>query len=197
MASRADLIMAQLRGQGAQIYRKEPEEGNFIDDLTVGVQQASVAYEAFEGLKTGLNKFGEKFYSGEFEGDNLLDRIGSRFGERAFGEEFSEKAGLKYFQGRRDRKQDDYFLKNSEITGFQKIGDKYFNLDTGESYTSYDDAYSAYAGTVKNTNVVMGSNGTTTNGDFDVVDNTVNDDDVSNQTDVINLKKNDDGTYSF
>ena len=26
MASRADLIMAQLRGQGAQIYREKPEE---------------------------------------------------------------------------------------------------------------------------------------------------------------------------
>jgi hypothetical protein len=56
MASRADLIMAQVRGELSQIYRKKKDEGSVIDDITAGILGYQTGQEAMYALEGTLNK---------------------------------------------------------------------------------------------------------------------------------------------
>jgi hypothetical protein len=59
MASRADLIMAQVRGELAQINREKASTGNFIDDITAGVLGYQTGKEAMEALESGIESVQE------------------------------------------------------------------------------------------------------------------------------------------
>jgi len=56
MASRADLIMAQVRGELSQIYRKKKDEGSVIDDITAGILGYQTGQEAMYALEGAVNK---------------------------------------------------------------------------------------------------------------------------------------------
>lgn len=56
MASRADLIMAQVRGELSQIYRKKKDEGSVIDDVTAGILGYQTGQEAMYALEGAVNK---------------------------------------------------------------------------------------------------------------------------------------------
>ena len=56
MASRADLIMAQVRGELSQIYRKKKNEGSVIDDITAGILGYQTGQEAMFALEGAVNK---------------------------------------------------------------------------------------------------------------------------------------------
>lgn len=56
MASRADLIMAQVRGELAQINREKASTGNFIDDITAGVLGYQTGKEIMDSLQDPINK---------------------------------------------------------------------------------------------------------------------------------------------
>lgn len=56
MASRADLIMAQVRGELSQLNRKEADTGNFIDDITAGVLGYQTGKELMDSLQDPINK---------------------------------------------------------------------------------------------------------------------------------------------
>lgn len=56
MASRADLIMAQVRGELSQIYRKKKDEGSVIDDITAGILGYQTGQEAMYALEGTINK---------------------------------------------------------------------------------------------------------------------------------------------
>jgi len=91
MASRADLIMAQVRGELSQIYRKKKDEGSVIDDITAGILGYQTGQEAMYALEGAVNKMKTRRakrdkaalmdkYSGvtteqpdELLGDNVMD----------------------------------------------------------------------------------------------------------------------------
>ena len=56
MASRADLIMAQVRGELAQLNREKADTGNFIDDITAGVLGYQTGKELMDSLQDPINK---------------------------------------------------------------------------------------------------------------------------------------------
>jgi len=59
MASRADLIMAQVRGELAQLNREKADTGNVIDDITAGVLGYQTGKEAMDALESGIESFQE------------------------------------------------------------------------------------------------------------------------------------------
>ena len=59
MASRADLIMAQVRGELSQIYRKKKDEGSVIDDITAGILGYQTGQEAMYALEGAVKDFKE------------------------------------------------------------------------------------------------------------------------------------------
>ena len=59
MASRADLIMAQVRGELAQLNREKANTGNVIDDITAGVLGYQTGKEAMEALESGIESVKE------------------------------------------------------------------------------------------------------------------------------------------
>jgi hypothetical protein len=93
MASRADLIMAQVRGELSQIYRKKKDEGSVIDDVTAGILGYQTGQEAMYALEGAINKMKTRRakrdksalmdkYSGvtteqpdELLGDNVMDIV--------------------------------------------------------------------------------------------------------------------------
>ena len=56
MASRADLIMAQVRGELAQLNREKANTGNVIDDITAGVLGYQTGKEIMDSLQDPINK---------------------------------------------------------------------------------------------------------------------------------------------
>ena len=59
MASRADLIMAQVRGELSQIYRKKKDEGSVIDDVTAGILGFQTGQEAMYAIEGAVKDFKE------------------------------------------------------------------------------------------------------------------------------------------
>lgn len=59
MASRADLIMAQVRGELSQIYRKKSDEGSVIDDITAGILGYQTGQEAMYAIEGAVKDFKE------------------------------------------------------------------------------------------------------------------------------------------
>ena len=65
MASRADLIMSQVRGELAQINRNKNYTGNVIDDVTsglLGFQTGSEIMDAFGNVVEGVQEFRDNKY---------------------------------------------------------------------------------------------------------------------------------------
>ena len=66
MASRADLIMAQVRGELSQIYRKKKDEGSVIDDITAGILGYQTGQEAMYAIEGAVKDFKE-FRSNKYQ----------------------------------------------------------------------------------------------------------------------------------
>jgi hypothetical protein len=78
MASRADLIMAQVRGELAQTYRKKTDEGSIIDDITAGILGYQTGQEAMYAIEGAVKDFKTSYLQGEFEPDSFRGRMGER-----------------------------------------------------------------------------------------------------------------------
>ena len=78
MASRADLIMAQVRGELSQIYRKKKDEGSVIDDVTAGILGYQTGQEAMYALEGAVKDFRTDYLKGKFDSDSLRGKIGER-----------------------------------------------------------------------------------------------------------------------
>jgi hypothetical protein len=66
MASRADLIMSQVRGELSQIYRKKKDEGSVIDDITAGILGFQTGQEAMYAIEGAVKDFKE-FRSNKYQ----------------------------------------------------------------------------------------------------------------------------------
>jgi hypothetical protein len=78
MASRADLIMAQVRGELSQIYRKKKDEGSVIDDVTAGILGYQTGQEAMYALEGAVKDFRTDYLKGKFDSDSLRGKMGER-----------------------------------------------------------------------------------------------------------------------
>ena len=155
MASRADLIMAQLRGQGAQIYREKPEElkGDVFTDIAAGVTAAATAKEAMTGLEDAAKRFERKYLEGEFEGEGLIDRMSTGIAERAYGEMTVEQRKKRLFDI--DKKTMSSALES--MPGITKINNKFYNTITEEEIDADDFLLNMYG--LSGTNVELNNNG--------------------------------------
>lgn len=85
------LILAQLQGEGAQIYKKDVKDGGLLQDVTQGMQYLAVANQAFDMGEAAFGTFKDNFMAGKFEGKDpffknvgdpdrggLLSRIGGK-----------------------------------------------------------------------------------------------------------------------
>src|SRR5210317_464397 len=158
MASRADLIMAQLRGQGAQIYREKPEElkGDVFTDIAAGVTAAATAKEAMTGLKDAASKFEDKYLSGKFEGEGLIDKIGTGIAERAYGEMTEEQKKQRTIE----KERVELYKYMDDMPGISRVGKETFiNVITGEEIDVNSFLSTMYG--LSGTNVELDSNGNT------------------------------------
>jgi hypothetical protein len=162
MASRADLIMAQLRGQGAQIYKEEPEElkGDTFTDIAAGVTAAAAAKEAMTGLEDAAKRFEKKYLEGEFEGEGLIDRMRTGIAKGAYGEMTEEQRKKRLFDI--DKKTMSSALES--MPGITKINNKFYNTITEEEIDSNDFLLNMYG--LSGTNVELDSNGNTVKTNF-------------------------------
>jgi len=78
MASRADLIMAQVRGELSQIYRKKKDEGSVIDDVTAGILGYQTGREAMYAIEGAVKDFKTDYLKGKFDSDSLRGKIGEK-----------------------------------------------------------------------------------------------------------------------
>ena len=78
MASRADLIMAQVRGELSQIYRKKKDEGSVVDDITAGILGYQTGQEAMYALEGAVKDFKTDYLKGKFDSDSLRGKIGEK-----------------------------------------------------------------------------------------------------------------------
>lgn len=62
------LILAQLQGEGAQIYKKDVKDGGLLQDVTQGMQYLAVADKAFNMGENAFSTFKDDFMAGKFEG---------------------------------------------------------------------------------------------------------------------------------
>ncbi len=163
MASRADLIMAQLRGQGAQIYREKPEElkGDTFTDIAAGVTSAAAAKEAMTGLEDAASRFEDKYLAGKFEGKGLIDRMRTGIAERAYGEMTQEQKSQRIVE--KGRKE--LYKYMEDMPGIARTGESTFiNVITGDETDSDDFLFNMYG--LSGTNVELDSNGTTVKTNF-------------------------------
>jgi len=82
MASRADLIMSQVRGELAQINRNKNYTGNVIDDVTsglLGFQTGSEIMDAFGNVVEGVQEFRDNKYKRQ---SNRTDKRARRVEKR-------------------------------------------------------------------------------------------------------------------
>jgi len=97
MASRAALIMSQIRGQMSQIYRQDPDDGGTLTDVTAGLMGARTAYEGIKAYQNVRGDFEKQFQTGRFaDGDSFIERGAQRLGERMFGP-YSAEGGALYY----------------------------------------------------------------------------------------------------
>ena len=97
MASRAGLIMSQIRGQMSQIYRQDPDDGGTLTDVTAGLMGARTAYEGIKAYQNVRGDFEKQFQTGRFaDGDSFIERGAQRLGERMFGP-YSAEGGALYY----------------------------------------------------------------------------------------------------
>jgi uncharacterized membrane protein YeaQ/YmgE (transglycosylase-associated protein family) len=97
MASRAGLIMSQIRGQIAQIYRENPDDGGTLTDVTAGLMGARTAYEGIKAYQNVRGDFEKQFQTGKFaDGNSFIERGAQRLGERMFGP-YSAEGGALYY----------------------------------------------------------------------------------------------------
>lgn len=158
MASRADLIMAQLRGQGAQIYREKPEElkGDVFTDIAAGVTAAAAAKEAMTGLEDAASRFEDKYLAGKFEGEGLIDKMRTGIAERAYGEMTQEQRNQRIMQ--KERKK--LYSNLEDMPGISRVGkDKFINALTGEEIDA--DSFLSTMYGLAGTNVEIDAEGNT------------------------------------
>lgn len=162
MASRADLIKAQLKGQSAQIYKEKPEElkGDVFTDLAAGVTAAAAAKEAMEGIESAAERFETKYLSGDYEGEGLIDRMRTRIGEAAYGEMTSEEKQNRLFDINKKSMTD--ALGN--MPGITKIDDKFYNTITKEEIDADDFLLNMFG--LSGTNVEIDADGNTKKTNF-------------------------------
>jgi len=97
MASRAGLIMSQIRGQISQIYRQDPDDGGTLTDVTAGLMGARTAYEGIKAYQNVRGDFEKQFQTGKFaDGNSFIERGAQRLGERMFGP-YSAEGGALYY----------------------------------------------------------------------------------------------------
>ena len=97
MASRAGLIMSQIRGQMSQIYRENPDDGGTLTDVTAGLMGARTAYEGIKAFKNVRGDFEKKFQTGQFaDNEGFLGRNAQKVGEKMFGP-YSAEGGALYY----------------------------------------------------------------------------------------------------
>jgi hypothetical protein len=97
MASRAGLIMSQIRGQMSQIYREDPDDGGTLTDVTAGLMGARTAYEGIKAYQNVRGDFEKKFQTGQFaDGKGFLEKGAQRLGEKMFGP-YSAEGGALYY----------------------------------------------------------------------------------------------------
>ena len=162
MASRADLIMAQLRGQGAQIYREKPEElkQDVFTDIAAGVTAAATAKEAMTGLENATKNFERKYLEGGFEGEGLIDRMRTGVAERAYGEMTEEQKKQRLF----DIDKESITSTLESMPGITKMNDKFYNTITEEEIDADDFLLNMYG--LSGTNVELNNNGDTIKTNF-------------------------------
>lgn len=157
MASRADLIMAQLRGQGAQIYREKPEElkGDVFTDIAAGVTAAAAAKEAMTGLEDAAKRFERKYLEGEFKGEGLIDRMRTGIAERAYGTMTEEQRKQRLF----DIDKESMTSALESMPGITKMNNKFYNTITEEEIDADSFLLNMYG--LSGTNVELDNNGNT------------------------------------
>lgn len=158
MASRADLIMAQLRGQGAQIYREKPEElkGDVFTDIAAGVTAAAAAKEAMTGLEDAASRFEDKYLAGKFEGEGLIDKMSTGIAERAYGEMTQEQKNQRIIEKERTK----LYKYMENMPGISRVGKQTFiNVITGEEIDA--DSFLSTMYGLSGTNVELDNNGNT------------------------------------
>jgi len=163
MASRADLIMAQLRGQGGQIYREKPEElkGDVFTDIAAGVTAAATAKEAMTGLKDAASRFEDKYLTGKFEGEGLIDRMGAGIAERAYGEMTQEQKNQRLLE----KGKKEFYQYIEDMPGLTRVGkEKFLNTLTGEEVDINYLSQSIVG--IAGTNIELDNNGNTIKTNF-------------------------------
>lgn len=97
MASRAGLIMSQIRGQISQIYRENPDDGGTLTDVTAGLMGARTAYEGIKAYQNVRGDFEKQYQTGKFaDGDSFIERGAQRLGNKMFGP-YSAEGGALYY----------------------------------------------------------------------------------------------------
>lgn len=93
------LILAQLQGEGAQIYKKDVKDGGLLQDVTQGMQYLAVADKAFNMGEAAFGTFKDNFMAGKYEGkDPFFKNIGdpdrggllSRIGGKIFKDDLDD-----------------------------------------------------------------------------------------------------------
>ena len=119
MASQEQLILAQFGAEAADIYKPDAPSGGLYEDLTAATMGVQAFDEASYALKTQVDKFQDKFMSGQYaQKGGLLQKLG----ESAFGP-YSKEFSQSYFSEK--RKTDPSMAKEMEL----------YNPDTGKVET--------------------------------------------------------------
>jgi hypothetical protein len=163
MASRADLIMAQLRGQGAQIYKEKPEElkGDVLTDIAAGVTAAATAKEAMTGLENAASRFEDKYLAGKFEGEGLIDRVGTGIAERAYGKMTQEQKNQRLLE----KGKKEFYKYIEDMPGLTRVGkENFLNTLTGEEVDINYLSQSIVG--IAGTNIELDNNGNTIKTNF-------------------------------
>jgi len=99
MASRAALVMSQLRGKLGQIYRDRSGDGGTLTDITAGVVGAQAGYEGYKSVVNTLSPFKESYMEGKHE--DSPNSFKSRVGEKFYGPYSRENSSM-YFKEQYD-----------------------------------------------------------------------------------------------
>jgi len=99
MASRAALVMSQLRGKLGQIYRDRSGDGGTLTDITAGVVGAQAGYEGYKSVVNTLAPFKESYMEGKYQ--DSPNSFKGRVGEKFYGPYSRENSSM-YFKEQYD-----------------------------------------------------------------------------------------------